>query len=142
MRANNPHNMVLTIHYDERNIKQLGVILDCLADTCSLKHSPHESHKCNDEMKPLETLHKNRVSQCARRAPSVTREMMKADQPTRMIRRHAQSAAPATSRTYAAPSPPEREDVWPLHSISLTSIGRWNKHWRYRLLAPGAVHPR
>ena len=62
MRTSNPHATVFTLANGTSNS---GVILVRLADTCILKLSS----RCDDEMKPLKTLHKNRIIHCARRAP-------------------------------------------------------------------------
>ena len=67
---------------------------------------------------------------------SATHEMMTADQRTQTMCRHSQCAVPATSKTCATPSPPQRDDIWPLHPISLSSIRRWTEDWCYRLQAP------
>ena len=61
MRTNSPDDTVFT---RANGMSNSGVVRVRLVDTCSLKHS----RRCDDEMKPLNTLHKNRTSHCVRRA--------------------------------------------------------------------------
>ena len=52
MRTNSPDDTVFT---RANGMSNSGVVRVRLIDTCSLKHS----RRCDDEMKPLNTLHKN-----------------------------------------------------------------------------------